>query len=128
MKLMSIAAVATLLLAPSAAFANCIGTGSFVTASAATPCILVLDESEPVAAPAPGAKHLTVAPTQPAFGVGDAFPVYEHSMLIDPPRYGLPAVTGNWRYYRAKGHTYKVDAQSFAVLDVIAEGHAVLIN
>ncbi|MDP3340112.1 hypothetical protein [Frigidibacter sp.] len=124
MKLMRAAAVAALLLAPSAALAECLASSTFLTASAAAPCVLVLDDAEL----SPGPKRIRVEPSVPAFGIGDAFPIYEYSMLIDPPRYGLPPVTGNWRYYRANGHTYKVDAQSFAVLDVVAEGHAALMN
>lgn len=127
MKFMRSAAVAALFLAPSAGLANCFAPETFATevaASAATPCTLVLDEAEP----APGAKFLRAEPSSPAYAVGDAFPVYEHNMLIDPPRYGLAPVDGNWRYYRANGHTYKVDAQSFAVLDVVSEGYAALLN
>jgi len=125
MKLMRSAAVAALFLAPSATLADCLSSDTFVTVSVAEPCVMVLDDPAPVAA---GPKHLRVEPSVPAFGIGDAFPVYDYSMLIDPPRYGLPPVTGNWRYYRANGHTYKVDAQSFAVLDVVKEGHAALMN
>lgn len=116
MKLMLSAAAAALVLAPSAGLANCLAPET------SGPCILVLDE------PAPGAKFLRVEPASPAYALGDAFPVYEHSMLIDPPRYGLPPVSGNWRYYRAEGHTYKVDAQNFAVMEVVSEGHAALLN
>ena len=122
MKLMRSAAVAALFLAPSTGLANCLAPETFGAASATEPCTLVLDE------PAPGAKFLRVEPSTPSYAVGDAFPVYEHNMLIDPPRYGLPPVNGNWRYYRANGHTYKVDAQSFAVLDVVSEGYAALLN
>ncbi|AMY69086.1 hypothetical protein [Frigidibacter mobilis] len=128
MKFMHSAAFAACCLAPSALLADCVEPGSFITASAAAPCVLVLDDPAPEAAPAPGAKHLKVAPAQPAYTVGDAFPVYEFSMLIDPPRYGLPPVTGNWRYYRAKGVTYKVDARSFAVLDVVEADQGMLRN
>ncbi len=124
MKLMRTAAVAALLLAPAAALAECLSSDTFVTVTAAPPCVMELTEAEL----SPGPKRIRVEPSVPAFGIGDAFPIYEHSMLIDPPRYGLPPVTGNWRYYRANGHTYKVDAQSFAVLDVVAEGHAALMN
>ena len=124
MMLMRSAALAALLLAPSAALANCRATDTLVTASAAAPCVMALNDPAPTAGP----KRLRVEPAQPAYAIGDAFPIYDYSMLIDPPRYGLPAVTGNWRYYRADGHTYKVDAQSLAVLDVIEEGHAALMN
>lgn len=85
------------------------------------PCVLALHET--TIGPT-GAKHIRVTPAAtPApgsdFAVGDTFPIYDHNMLIDPPRYGLPAVTGNWRYYRAEGVTYRVDAATHAVLEVM---------
>lgn len=75
--------------------------------------------ADAAAGTAGGAKRLTVAPHVPAFGVGDEFPVYSHNMLIDPPRYGLPAVTGDWRYYRVNGDVYRVDAHDRKVLEVL---------
>lgn len=138
MKFMRSAAVAACLLAPSAVMANCVPpedtfasastfatSGTLVTANAAEPCALALNDA---AATAPGPKRLRVEPAKPAYAVGDAFPVYQHNILIDPPRYGLPPVNGNWRYYRADGHTYKVDAQSFAVMDIVDEGNLALLN
>ena len=56
---------------------------------------------------------------QPDYAVGDRFPVYEHSMLMDLRRHGLPPVDGAWRYYLVHGMIYKVDAQSALVLEVI---------
>lgn len=34
---------------------------------------------------------------RPDYAVGDIFPVYKHSMLMDLNRYNLPPVTGPWR-------------------------------
>lgn len=55
----------------------------------------------------------------PEFAVGDAFPIYEQSMLMDLRRYNLPAVDGPWRYYLRDGVLYRVDARSATVLEVI---------
>jgi hypothetical protein len=62
----------------------------------------------------PGAEQ-----RKPDFTVGDKFPVYEHNMLINIDRYGLPPVDGNWRYYRSGIDIYRVDAQNYTVLEVI---------
>jgi hypothetical protein len=59
------------------------------------------------------------ARTAPDFTVGEVFPVYDHSMLIDIERFGLPPVNGLWRYYRYGTTIYRVDAQNFRVLEVI---------
>ncbi|MBC7138326.1 MAG: hypothetical protein H5U17_06165 [Defluviimonas sp.] len=127
MKFMRSAALAALVLAPTAGLANCLASDTFVTqvvTSSTERCVMVLNEAEP----APASRRLRAEPSRPAYAVGDAFPVYEHNMLIDPPRHGLPPVSGNWRYYRAEGHTYKVDSQSFAVLEVVDEGNGALLN
>ena len=57
--------------------------------------------------------------SQPDFAVGDAFPIYDHSMLLDIERYGLPPVDGAWRYYKADYVVYRVDATDHRVLEVI---------
>lgn len=59
----------------------------------------------------------------PEFAVGDTFPVYEQSMLMDLRRYSLPAVDGPWRYYLRDGMIYKVDAKSAKVLEVVGRAH-----
>ena len=56
---------------------------------------------------------------QPAYQVGDDFPVYELSMLMDLDRYGLPAVDGLWRYYLLDRVIYKVSAQTAKVIEVV---------
>lgn len=56
---------------------------------------------------------------RPDYAVGDVFPVYKHSMLMDLRRYDLPPVTGPWRYYVLRGVIYKVGADSHKVLEVL---------
>ena len=53
------------------------------------------------------------------FGVGEAFPIYEQSMLMDLGAYDLPPVDGPWRYYLRDGVIYKVSAQTGKVLEVV---------
>lgn len=56
---------------------------------------------------------------RPGFKVGDEFPVYQHSMIINLNRYDLPAVTGAWRYYAVQGVIYRVGAEDHKVLEVM---------
>ncbi|KEO51994.1 hypothetical protein TP2_10990 [Thioclava pacifica DSM 10166] len=56
---------------------------------------------------------------QPDFKVGEVFPVYDHSMIMDLNRYDLPPVTGAWRYYVVRGVIYKVGADSHKVIEVV---------
>lgn len=56
---------------------------------------------------------------KPDFDVGDDFPVYEHSMLLDIDRYGLPPVSGSWRYYKSGYHIFKVDVETSRVLEIV---------
>ncbi|WP_295537022.1 hypothetical protein [uncultured Thioclava sp.] len=58
------------------------------------------------------------------FKVGDAFPVYQHSMLMDLRRYKLPAVTGAWRYYVLRGTIYRVDNATKKVIEVVGPTYA----
>ena len=58
---------------------------------------------------------------QPDFVVGDVFPIYEHNMLIDIDRYGLPPVDGSWRYDRSGYDIYRVDAANYTVLQIIRD-------
>jgi hypothetical protein len=57
--------------------------------------------------------------TPPDFSVGDVFPIYEHSMLLDIDRYGLKPVDGPWRYYRSGPDIYRVAVDGYKVLEVI---------
>ena len=98
MKALMIAATAVLVSAPLSANAqNCriqIGTGK---------CVFIPWDER----------------TKPDFSVGDKFPIYEHSMLLNIERYGLPPVDGAWRYYRSGYDIYRVDANDYTVLEVI---------
>lgn len=83
----------------------------------------------PAAATAvPGPKFIRAEPKPPAFATGEDFPVYQHSMLLDPPRYGLPAVSGNWRYYRVDGDVYRVDAATHKVIERVQGGNLALLR
>ncbi|MCA0274355.1 MAG: hypothetical protein LCH69_20115 [Proteobacteria bacterium] len=55
----------------------------------------------------------------PDFTVGDVFPVYEHSMLLDIDSYGLKPVDGPWRYYKSGPDIYRVAVDGYKVLEVI---------
>ena len=55
----------------------------------------------------------------PRFAVGDDFPIYDHSMLMDLNRYDLSPVDGHWRYYIVEGIIYKVDPTSKTVIEVV---------
>lgn len=55
----------------------------------------------------------------PELAVGDIFPVYDHSMLMDLDRYDLPPVDGPWRYYLRGGVIYKVAAATAEVIEVV---------
>lgn len=57
--------------------------------------------------------------TPPDFTVGDVFPVYEHSMLLDIESYGLKPVDGPWRYYKSGPDIYRVAVDGYKVLEVI---------
>lgn len=84
------------------------------TASGARFCAVPMDKLEGRAA----GWHRVPAPS-PAYAVGEAFPIYDHNMLIDPTRYGLPPVTGPWRYYKTDAATYRVSASDGIVLEVM---------
>lgn len=71
------------------------------------------------AVPARRVIRQTVAP--PDFAYGDRFPVEERSLLLNPTRHDLPAVDGPWRYYAMNGAVYRVDNQTFRVLEVIRD-------
>ncbi|MDD8022375.1 MAG: hypothetical protein PHX82_04615 [Paracoccaceae bacterium] len=57
--------------------------------------------------------------TAPTYAPGDAFPIYDHSMLMDLARYNLPPVDGPWRYYVVEGTIYKVSSTDATVLGVV---------
>jgi hypothetical protein len=69
------------------------------------------------------ARFIRLPPRPPAFAVGETFPTAQHNLLMNPARYGLPPVTGNWRYYRVKGEVFRVDADTAVVLEVVKDGN-----
>lgn len=81
------------------------------------------------AAAGTGAKFIRpTESTSPRFAVGDAFPIYDYNMLIDPPRYGLPPVDGRWRYYEVAGTIYRVDPREERVIGIVGGGEVALLN
>jgi hypothetical protein len=83
--------------------------------------------AEAVAEPQP-TRWLKVERTTPVMKVGDRFPVENHSLIMDPKRYGLPAVDGNWRYYEKDGTVYRVASDTAEVLEVVKGAKVWLIN
>jgi|SRR5690606_5980809 hypothetical protein len=57
--------------------------------------------------------------TPPDFAVGDSFPVYDHSMILNIDRYDLPPVDGAWRYYKSGPDIYKVETGTYRVLAIL---------
>ena len=74
------------------------------------------------------ARFIRVPVRPPAFAVGDIFPVRDHSILMNPTRYGLPPVDGAWRYYRVAPDVFRVDAATGRVLEVVKEGNRRLLR
>ncbi len=66
-------------------------------------------------------RFLQAASTVTALSVGDRFPVEARSLLMDPKRYGLPGVDGQWRYYAMNGVVYRVANDTGLVLDTISD-------
>ncbi|MGL5011366.1 MAG: hypothetical protein ACRC6I_15915 [Paracoccaceae bacterium] len=69
------------------------------------------------------ARFIRMPVRPPAFAVGDIFPVAEHNLLMNPGRYGLPPVDGNWRYYRLAPDVFRVDVDSGKVLEIVSNGN-----
>ncbi|MCU0802864.1 MAG: hypothetical protein MUD11_14050 [Rhodobacteraceae bacterium] len=74
------------------------------------------------------ARFLRVPVKPPAFAVGDLFPVADHSILMNPARYGLPPVDGAWRYYRVAPDVFRVDSETGIVLEVVSKGNRRLMR
>ena len=75
------------------------------------------------AAPTMTARFIRIPPRPPAFAVGEAFPVGDHSILMNPARYDLPPVDGTWRYYRVAPDVFRVDTATGRVLEVVRAGN-----
>ena len=71
-----------------------------------------------------GAKCVQVAmqDSTTALTVGDVIPAGS-SMLLNPEYYGLPPVSGYWRYYRIDGQIYEVHPETMEVLTVVSAGN-----
>ncbi|MCU9850248.1 hypothetical protein OEZ60_19850 [Defluviimonas sp. WL0024] len=48
------------------------------------------------------------------------------SMLFNPEYYGLPPVSGHWRYYRIDRQVYKVHPDTMQVLEIVSAGNSIL--
>ncbi|MPL73131.1 hypothetical protein SDC9_18924 [bioreactor metagenome] len=66
-----------------------------------------------------GNRWIATTARAPALAVGDPFPIYEQSMLMELDRYGLPPVDGPWRYFRRDGVIYKVSARDGRVIEIL---------
>jgi len=66
-----------------------------------------------------GNRWIATTARAPQLAVGDPFPIYEQSMLMDLDRYDLPPVDGPWRYYRRDGVIYKVSARDGRVIEIV---------
>jgi hypothetical protein len=75
--------------------------------------------AEPPADTAQPRRVLKVATRPPEFAKGDHFPVEDRSILMNPTRYRLPKVYGDWRYYAKDGVVYRVEVATATVLEVI---------
>jgi hypothetical protein len=74
------------------------------------------------------ARFIRMPVRPPAFAVGETFPMAEHSILMNPTRYGLPPVDGAWRYYRVAPDVFRVDAATGRVLEVVKDGNRRLMR
>jgi hypothetical protein len=74
------------------------------------------------------ARFIRMPVKPPAYAVGEVFPVADHSLLMNPSRYGLPPVDGAWRYYRVAPDVFRVDTATSRVLEVVKEGNRRLLR
>ncbi len=91
--------------------------------ASADECMTLVASACPQGADSPPAevRFLRVESTVTAVAVGDRFPVEARSLLMDPKRYGLPGVDGQWRYYAMNGVVYRVANETALVLDTISD-------
>lgn len=64
-------------------------------------------------------RVLTPEPSVQAYAIGDRFPIESRSLLMDPMRYNLKPIDGNWLYYAMNGVVYRVETPTGEVLEVI---------
>jgi hypothetical protein len=73
-------------------------------------------------------RFIRLPPRPPAFAEGEVFPVEDHSLLMNPERYGLPPVDGPWRYYQIDHEVFRVDNATGRVLEVVTDGNRLMIR
>ncbi len=73
-------------------------------------------------------RFIRLPPRPPAFAVGEVFPVADHSLMMNPERYGLPPVDGQWRYYQVEFEVFRVDNTTHQVLEVVTDGNRLMIR
>jgi hypothetical protein len=56
-------------------------------------------------------------PRAQAFSPGDVLPRGRYLRLLNSDYYGLPPVTGRWRYFEVEGRILRVDPDTMRVLD-----------
>lgn len=71
---------------------------------------------------------IRLPPRPPAFAEGEVFPVNDHNILMNPERYGLPPVDGEWRYYQIEHEVFRVDNATRRVLEVVSDGNRLMIR
>lgn len=76
---------------------------------------------------ATGAKCVdaTVYGETSSLQVGEVIPDGSN-MLFNPEYYGLPPVSGYWRYYRIEGQVYEVHPETMEVLNIVTAGNSVI--
>ncbi len=73
-------------------------------------------------------RFIRLPPRPPAFAIGEVFPVADHSLMMNPERYGLPPVDGPWRYYQVDHEVFRVDNATQRVLEVVKDGNRLMIR
>jgi hypothetical protein len=73
-------------------------------------------------------RFIRLPPRPPAYAEGEVFPVNDHNILMNPERYGLPPVDGEWRYYQIEHEVFRVDNATRRVLEVVSDGNRLMIR
>jgi hypothetical protein len=114
-----------LVLRPCLILILCLGPG---TAVAACSSLVASVCPEVPSADTPIARFVRLPPRPPAYAQGEVFPVNDHSLLMNPERYGLPPVDGPWRYYQIDHEVFRVDNATQRVLEVVTGGNRLMIR
>lgn len=75
-----------------------------------------------------GARCVSAVPANlvtTGLSVGQQIPAGSN-MLFNPEYYGLPPVTGYWRYYRIDSRVYEVHPETLEVLAIVDGGNGIL--